>query len=80
MRALLHSKSLFFRRDTLSTCYKYVRERAEQHERTKFFFDLLTSSVTSLATEGPLGSPKSKLKSNELRVSRLESGDIVAVP
>ena len=29
---------------------------------------------------GPPGSPKSKLKSNEIRVSRLESGDIVAVP
>ena len=36
--------------------------------------------MTSLAPEQPLGTPKSKLKSNELRVSRLESGDIVAVP
>ena len=80
MRALLHSKSLFFRRDTHSTCNKYVRERAEQNERTKFFFDLPTSSVTRLVPEGPPGSPKSKLKSNEIRVSRLESGDIVAVP
>ena len=80
MTALLHSKSLFFRRDTHSTYNKYVRERAEQHERTKFFFDLLTSFVTRLAPEGPPGSPKSKLKSNEIRVSDLQSGDIVAVP
>jgi len=80
MRALLHSKSLFFQRDTPSTCNKYVRERAEQNEKTKFFFDLLTSSVTRLAPEDPLGSPKSKLKSNVLRVSRLDPGDIVAVP
>lgn len=80
MKALLHSKSLFLRRDTPSTCSKDVRERAEQNEKTKFFFDLLTSSVTRLAPEGPLGSPKSKLKCNEIRVSHLQSGDIVAVP
>ena len=36
--------------------------------------------MTSIAPEGPLGSPKSKLKSNEIRVSHLQSGDIVAVP
>ena len=80
MKALLHSKSLFLRRDTPSTCSKDVRERAEQNEKTKFFFDLLTSSVTRLAPEGPLGSPKSKLKSNVIRVSHLQSGGIVAVP
>ena len=80
MRALLHSKSLFFTQDTPSVCNNYVRERAERNAKTKFFFDLLTSSVTSLAPKGPPGSPKPELKSNEIRVSCQRSGDIVAVP
>ena len=52
-----------------------VRERAEQHERTNFFFGLPMSSVSRLI---PKPSPKSKLRKNEVLVSSLKPGDIVA--
>jgi len=49
----------------------------EQHERTKFFFSLPTSSVSHFVPEL---SPKPKIKRQEVCVSRFKPGDIFAVP
>ena len=74
---LLESKGLFFKRNTHSVSNADVRKRTEQYEGTKFFFGLPTSSVSRLAPEKSM---QKTLKRNEVRVSKLKPGDIVAVP
>lgn len=71
------SKGFPFWQNTTSQCREAVRARVLATEQTKFFLDLLPTSVSRLMPEG---TPKSRLKNVVVLVSTLKPGYIFATP